>query len=98
MKVLEHVYVEQAPGDALFFHANLLHTSGQNKSDKSRNVLLCCYNAARNSPFQGGRNAPALHEARQAAGLGGAPSAARRGRRRQVQRAAAPRPEAARLI
>lgn len=52
MKVLEHVYVEQAPGDALFFHANLLHTSGQNKSDKSRNVLLCCYNAARNSPFK----------------------------------------------
>lgn len=52
MKVLEHVYVEQAPGDALFFHANLLHTSGQNKSEKSRNVLLCCYNAARNSPYK----------------------------------------------
>ncbi len=52
MKVLEHVYVEQAPGDALFFHANLLHTSGQNKSENSRNVLLCCYNMARNSPFK----------------------------------------------
>lgn len=54
MKVLEHVYVEQAPGDALFFHSNLLHTSGQNRSDKSRNVLLCCYNAARNSPYLDG--------------------------------------------
>lgn len=51
MKVLEHVHVEQAPGDALFFHSNLLHTSGPNTSEKSRNVLLCCYNAARNSPF-----------------------------------------------
>ena len=54
MKVLEHVYVEQAPGDALFFHSNLLHTSGQNRSDTSRNVLLCCYNAARNSPYEDG--------------------------------------------
>jgi ectoine hydroxylase len=54
MKVLEHVHVEQEPGDALFFHSNLLHTSGQNKSEKSRNVLLCCYNAARNSPYRDG--------------------------------------------
>jgi ectoine hydroxylase len=56
MKVLEHVYVEQAPGDALFFHSNTLHTSGQNKSEKSRNVLLCCYNAARNSPYREGQH------------------------------------------
>lgn len=54
LKVLEHVYVEQEPGDALFFHSNLLHTSGQNTSERSRNVLLCCYNAARNSPFADG--------------------------------------------
>jgi hypothetical protein len=52
MKVLEHVHVEQAPGDALFFDSNTLHTSGQNRSDSSRNVLLCCYNAARNSPYK----------------------------------------------
>ena len=26
-----HVYVEMEPGDALFFHSNLLHTSDQNK-------------------------------------------------------------------
>ena len=56
MKVLDHVYVEQAPGDALFFHSNTLHTSGQNKSEKSRNVLLCCYNAARNSPYREGQH------------------------------------------
>ncbi|MBI3504865.1 MAG: phytanoyl-CoA dioxygenase family protein [Proteobacteria bacterium] len=56
MKVLEHVYVEQAPGDALFFHCNTLHTSGQNVSEKSRNVLLCCYNAARNSPYREGQH------------------------------------------
>ena len=54
MKVLEHVHVEQAPGDALFFHSNLLHTSSQNRSETSRNVLLCCYNAARNSPYEDG--------------------------------------------
>lgn len=52
MKVLDHVFVEQAPGDALFFDCNTLHTSGQNLSEKSRNVLLCCYNAARNSPYK----------------------------------------------
>lgn len=52
MKVLEHVFVEQEPGDALFFDCNTLHTSGQNRSEKSRNVLLCCYNAARNSPYK----------------------------------------------
>ena len=56
MKVLDHVYVEQAPGDALFFHSNTLHTSGQNTSEKSRNVLLCCYNAARNSPYREGQH------------------------------------------
>ncbi len=56
MKVLDHVYVEQAPGDAMFFHSNTLHTSGQNKSEKSRNVLLCCYNAARNSPYREGNH------------------------------------------
>jgi len=57
MKVLDHVHVEQAPGDGLFFHANLLHTSGQNRSAQSRNVLLCCYNAARNAPFKEGPHA-----------------------------------------
>ena len=52
MKSLKLVQCEMAPGDALFFHCNLLHYSAQNKSAKSRNMLLCCYNAARNNPYK----------------------------------------------
>lgn len=47
----ELVHVEMEPGDALFFHSNLLHASGQNTSDRTRNVLLCCYSRADNRPF-----------------------------------------------
>jgi ectoine hydroxylase len=43
-------YVEMAPGDALFFHPNLLHRSDQNRSDYPRWAMICCYNAARNDP------------------------------------------------
>ena len=52
MKRCPLVYVEMEPGDALFFHANLLHASGPNTSDHSRNVLLCCYNRADNAAFK----------------------------------------------
>jgi ectoine hydroxylase len=41
-----------APGDVLFFHANLLHRSDQNKSDNPRWSMICCYNAARNDPYK----------------------------------------------
>lgn len=51
-KVLELVYVEMEPGDVLFFHANLLHRSDQNKSDNPRWSMICCYNAARNNPYK----------------------------------------------
>lgn len=51
MKKLERVDVEMNPGDALFFHGNLLHSSGKNGSDQSRNVLLSCYNRADNAPY-----------------------------------------------
>ncbi|MFO1057475.1 MAG: phytanoyl-CoA dioxygenase family protein [Dongiaceae bacterium] len=51
-KVLEHVHCEMAPGDALFFHCNLLHTSAPNRSDRPRNLLLCCYNKATNDPYK----------------------------------------------
>jgi len=51
MKVLDHVAVEMEPGDALFFHCNTLHRSSQNRSDRPRNILLCCYNRASNNPF-----------------------------------------------
>jgi hypothetical protein len=46
------VHVEMDPGDALFFHSNLLHRSDQNKSDKPRWAMICCYNAARNDPYK----------------------------------------------
>ncbi|MHA1566045.1 MAG: phytanoyl-CoA dioxygenase family protein [Alphaproteobacteria bacterium] len=52
MKSLELVSCEMAPGDALFFHCNLLHYSAQNKSAKPRTMLLCCYNAASNNPYK----------------------------------------------
>ncbi|HEY2785679.1 MAG TPA: phytanoyl-CoA dioxygenase family protein [Fimbriiglobus sp.] len=46
------VHVEMEPGDALFFHANLLHRSDQNRSDMPRWAMICCYNAARNDPYK----------------------------------------------
>lgn len=52
MERLEHVYVELDPGDALFFHSNLLHRSDANKSPNPRWTLICCYNAARNNPYK----------------------------------------------
>jgi hypothetical protein len=52
VKRLELVYVEMDPGDALFFHANTLHRSDQNKSDHPRWSMICCYNAARNDPYK----------------------------------------------
>ena len=52
LKRLELVYCEMEPGDAIFFHSNLLHRSDQNKSPNSRWSLICCYNAARNDPYK----------------------------------------------
>ncbi|XP_005111281.2 L-proline trans-4-hydroxylase [Aplysia californica] len=51
-KVLEKVYVELDPGDALFFHCNLLHCSSQNLSDRRRWAILSCYSRKHNSPYQ----------------------------------------------
>lgn len=45
---LELVHCEMAPGTALFFHSNLLHRSDQNRSDRPRWTLICCYNRADN--------------------------------------------------
>lgn len=53
---LELVYVELAPGDAVLFHANLLHRSDQNHSDDPRWALICCYNTRRNDPYKPGRH------------------------------------------
>jgi hypothetical protein len=46
------VYVVMEPGDALFFHSNLLHRSDQNRSEHPRWAMICCYNAARNDPYK----------------------------------------------
>ena len=56
MARLELVYVECEPGDALFFHCNLLHRSDQNRSSNPRWSLICCYNAARNDPYKESRH------------------------------------------
>jgi hypothetical protein len=45
-------YVEMGPGDALYFHCNLLHRSDQNRSSQPRWAMICCYNAARNDPYK----------------------------------------------
>ena len=52
LKRLELIYCEAEPGDATFFDCNLLHRSDQNRSDKPRWSLICCYNAARNDPYK----------------------------------------------
>lgn len=51
-KVFEHVYVEMKPGDALFFHCNLLHTSSQNTSPNRRWVLIAAFNTRANNPYK----------------------------------------------
>ena len=39
---------ELEPGDAVFFHANTLHRSDQNRSPHRRWTLICCYNRVDN--------------------------------------------------
>ena len=43
LKTMELVYCELAPGDALFFHPNLLHRSEANLSEQPRWSLISCY-------------------------------------------------------
>ncbi len=51
LRFMEHVYVELEPGDALFFHPNLLHRSEANLSDQPRWSLICCYNSLSNPAY-----------------------------------------------
>jgi phytanoyl-CoA hydroxylase len=51
LKTMELVYVELDPGDALFFHSNLLHRSDANLSETSRWSLISCYNRQSNIPY-----------------------------------------------
>jgi hypothetical protein len=46
------VYVELNPGDALFFHSNILHRSAANTSEKSRWSIISAYNLSYNIPFR----------------------------------------------
>jgi len=52
LKRFELVYVEMQPGDVLYFHANLLHRSDQNRSEHPRWSMICCYNARSNDPYK----------------------------------------------
>jgi ectoine hydroxylase-related dioxygenase (phytanoyl-CoA dioxygenase family) len=71
LKRLELVHCEMGPGDALFFHSNTLHCSAANLSERSRNLLICCYNKATNDPYKPAPP-PGLHAAPEGAGRGGA--------------------------
>lgn len=51
LKTMEHVYVELNPGDALFFHSNILHRSEANTSDRPRWSLISCYNSLSNPAY-----------------------------------------------
>jgi hypothetical protein len=51
LKTMEHVYVELQPGDALFFHSNLLHRSEANTSDRPRWSIISCYNSLSNPAY-----------------------------------------------
>ncbi len=46
------VYCDLAPGDAVFFHANVLHRSDQNRSENPRWAFICCYNTRHNDPYK----------------------------------------------
>jgi ectoine hydroxylase len=49
---LQLMHCEMAPGDAIFFHANLLHRSDMNRSEHPRWSMICCYNARANDPYK----------------------------------------------
>ncbi len=54
-RVLDHlelVNCEMAPGDAVFFHANTIHGSQQNKTNETRILMHCHYNATSNQPSE----------------------------------------------
>lgn len=51
LQTMEHVYVEIEPGDALFFHSNLLHRSEANLSNRPRWSLISCYNSLSNHAY-----------------------------------------------
>lgn len=59
LKTLERVEWHLEVEDAVFFHCNLLHASGPNRSARPRTIIHCSYNAEDNSPFLPGQEAHA---------------------------------------
>lgn len=51
LKTMDLIYVELDAGDALFFHANLLHRSEANLSDYPRWSIISCYNLESNLAY-----------------------------------------------
>ncbi|MBE7177516.1 MAG: phytanoyl-CoA dioxygenase family protein [Mucilaginibacter polytrichastri] len=51
LKTMELVYTELEPGDALFFHPNLLHRSEANLSDRPRWSVISCYSLQSNLAY-----------------------------------------------
>lgn len=51
LKTMDLVYAELGPGDALFFHSNLLHRSEANLSDYPRWSLISCYTLQSNIAY-----------------------------------------------
>lgn len=51
LKTMELVYCELEPGDALFFHPNLLHRSEANLSDHPRWSIISCYSSQSNLAY-----------------------------------------------
>ena len=52
LAIREKIYCEMQPGDVLFFHCNLLHTSAPTRSDKPRWSIISAYNLLTNIPFK----------------------------------------------
>jgi ectoine hydroxylase-related dioxygenase (phytanoyl-CoA dioxygenase family) len=51
LKTMELVYCEIEPGDALFFHSNLLHRSEANLSTEPRWSIISCYSSQSNLAY-----------------------------------------------
>jgi ectoine hydroxylase-related dioxygenase (phytanoyl-CoA dioxygenase family) len=51
LKTMDLVYVEIEPGDALFFHSNILHRSEANLSNSPRWSIISCYSAQSNLAY-----------------------------------------------
>jgi ectoine hydroxylase-related dioxygenase (phytanoyl-CoA dioxygenase family) len=51
LKTMELIYCELEPGDALFFHSNLMHRSEANLSEHPRWSLISCYNSQSNIAY-----------------------------------------------